>query len=44
MYNSIFGMGNPLLDMSCNTTQEQLDRYELKMGNAILAEAKHLPL
>lgn len=37
-------MGNPLLDMSANTTQEQLDKYELKMGNAVLAEEKHLPL
>lgn len=44
LQNHVFGIGNPLLDMSANTTQEQLDRYGMAMGNAILAEEKHLPL
>jgi len=40
----IFGLGNPLLDISADTDQETLDRYGLTMNNAILAEEKHLPL
>lgn len=38
------GMGNPLLDISANVTQELLDKYELKLDTAILAEDKHQPL
>jgi len=37
-------MGNPLLDISNNVDQATLDKYELKAGNAILAEEKHMPL
>jgi len=38
-------IGNPLLDISANVHQDMLDKYELKTGNAILADpSKHLPL
>lgn len=37
----ILGIGNPLLDISAEVSQETLDRYGLVRGNAILAEAKH---
>jgi adenosine kinase len=37
-------MGNPLLDISANVTQETLDKYGILPGNAILAEEKHQPL
>jgi len=40
----VCGLCNPLLDISADTTQEELDRYGLVMNNAILAEEKHLPL
>jgi len=40
----ILGMGNPLLDISAEVTQAVFDKYELKPGNAILAEAMHAPL
>jgi len=38
-------IGNPLLDISANVQQDMFDKYELKTGNAILADpVKHLPL
>jgi adenosine kinase len=37
-------MGNPLLDISADVTQETFDKYGLLPGNAILAEEKHMPL
>lgn len=37
----ILGIGNPLLDISAEVSQETLDRYGLVRGNAVLAEAKH---
>ncbi|KAL0336899.1 UNVERIFIED_CONTAM: Adenosine kinase [Sesamum calycinum] len=40
----LLGMGNPLLDISAVVDQEFLDKYDLKMNNAILAEEKHLPM
>jgi len=43
----LLGMGNPLLDISCVITKEDddiLEKYELKMNNAILAEDKHQPM
>jgi len=40
----ILGMGNPLLDISADIEPALLDKYGLKMNNAILAEEKHLPL
>jgi len=38
------GMGNPLLDISANVPQEFLDKYDVKLDTAILAEEKHMPL
>lgn len=38
---AVFGVGNALLDVSCDVSPELLDQYELKNGNAILAEPKH---
>jgi len=40
----LLGAGNPLLDISANVGQELLDKYGLKLNNAILAEAAHAPL
>lgn len=37
-------MGNPLLDISADVDQDILDKYDLKLDNAILAEEKHQPL
>jgi len=41
---ALLGMGNPLLDISAEVDQALLDKYELKAGDAILAEEKHQPL
>lgn len=41
---TLLGMGNPLLDISANVPQSLLDKYELKLNNAILCEDKHKPL
>ena len=41
---SILGMGNPLLDISADVGQDVLDKYDVKMDSAILAEEKHQPL
>jgi len=38
------GIGNPLLDISADVEQPLLDKYDLKMNNAILCEDKHKPL
>lgn len=40
----LFGMGNPLLDISSDVSSDYLAKYELKANDAILAEAKHLPI
>jgi adenosine kinase len=40
----LLGAGNPLLDISANVGQELLDKYGLKLNNAILAEEAHRPL
>jgi len=40
----LFGIGNPLLDISAHVEPAYLDKYHLKAGNAILAEASHLPI
>lgn len=40
----IMGMGNPLLDISSTVGQEMLDKYGVKVDDAILAEEKHLPI
>lgn len=41
---SLMGMGNPLLDISAEVGQDILDKYDVKMDNAILAEEKHFPI
>lgn len=38
------GMGNPLLDISANVGEDLLDKYDVKLDSAILAEEKHQPL
>lgn len=38
------GMGNPLLDISAKVEQDLLDKYDVKLDSAILAEDKHQPL
>lgn len=40
----IMGMGNPLLDISATVGQDVLDKYDVKLDAAILAEDKHQPL
>ncbi|TYZ66530.1 hypothetical protein PybrP1_006382 [[Pythium] brassicae (nom. inval.)] len=42
--HSIVGLGNPLLDISADVDQAFLDKYALKLDNAILADETHLPL
>jgi adenosine kinase len=45
LQGALFVIGNPLLDISANVPQDFLEKYELKTGNAILADPqKHLPL
>ncbi|XP_062227424.1 uncharacterized protein LOC133925551 [Phragmites australis] len=44
-YESILlGMGNPVLDISAVVDEAFLAKYDVKPGNAILAEDKHLPM
>ncbi|KAF5197018.1 Adenosine kinase protein [Thalictrum thalictroides] len=40
----LLGMGNPLLDISAVVDDAFLDKYDVKLNNAILAEEKHLPM
>ena len=40
----LFGMGNPLLDISADVPSSYLEKYSLKPNDAILAEEKHLPI
>ena len=40
----IYGMGNPLLDISADVPTEYLEKYGLKPNDAILADPKHLPI
>uniref|UniRef100_A0A7S1XXL6 Adenosine kinase n=1 Tax=Phaeomonas parva TaxID=124430 RepID=A0A7S1XXL6_9STRA len=40
----LLGMGNPLLDISAEVPASVLEKYEVQAGNAVLAEAKHLPV
>ena len=41
---AILGMCNPLLDISSDVPAEFLEKYEVSLNNAILAEEKHIPL
>jgi len=38
------GMGNPLLDISAEVNQSILEKYDVKLDSAILADEKHLPI
>jgi len=40
----LFGMGNPLLDISAVVDEEFLKKYDVKLNNAILAEPHHVPM
>lgn len=40
----LYGMGNPLLDISAEVPSTYLDKYGLKPNDAVLAEAKHMPV
>ena len=40
----ILGMGNPLLDISSEVDAAMLEKYDLQLNNALLAEDKHQPL
>jgi len=40
----LFGLGNPLLDISATVDPEFLEKYNLEANNAILAEEKHVPM
>ncbi len=40
----LFGMGNPLLDISAEVPVDYLQKYDLKPNDAILAEEKHMPI
>uniref|UniRef100_A0AC11CHV6 Adenosine kinase n=1 Tax=Ovis aries TaxID=9940 RepID=A0AC11CHV6_SHEEP len=42
--NILFGMGNPLLDISAVVDKDFLDKYSLKPNDQILAEEKHKEL
>lgn len=44
MQGAILGMCNPLLDISAEVPMELLEKYDVKLNNAILAEEKHIPL
>jgi adenosine kinase len=44
MAMKIYGMGNPLLDISAEVGAGFLTKYDLQPANAILAEDKHLPI
>ncbi|XP_026134006.1 adenosine kinase-like isoform X1 [Carassius auratus] len=39
--NALFGMGNPLLDITAVVDKDFLDKYGLKTNDQILAEEKH---
>lgn len=41
---TIFGMGNPLLDISAEVAPDYLEKYSLKPNDAVLAETKHMPI
>jgi len=44
MAPALLGMGNPLLDIMATVGQETLEKYDIQMNNAVLAEEKHMPL
>lgn len=44
LHGAILGMCNPLLDISADVDLSLLEKYNVKLNNAILAEESHLPL
>jgi len=44
LQGAILGMCNPLLDISAEVPLALLQKYDVALNNAILAEEKHLPL
>lgn len=44
LQGAILGMCNPLLDISAEVPMEFLQKYDVSLNNAILAEEKHLPI
>lgn len=42
--SSILGMGNPLLDIQSVVDDAFLEKYAIKLNDAILAEEKHMPI
>ncbi|KAM9052379.1 adenosine kinase isoform 6-T6 [Megaptera novaeangliae] len=42
--NILFGLGNPLLDITAVVDKDFLDKYSLKLNDQILAEEKHKEL
>lgn len=40
----LFGMGNPLLDIQAEVPLDYIEKYGLKVDDAILAGEKHLPM
>ncbi len=44
LQGAILGMCNPLLDISAEVPTDLLQKYELSLNDAILAEEKHQPL
>ncbi|KAL0207048.1 hypothetical protein P9112_012759 [Eukaryota sp. TZLM1-RC] len=40
----VFGIGNPLLDITAVVEPAYLEKYGLERGSAILAEEKHMPI
>ena len=41
---ALFGMGNPLLDISAVVEEDFLVKYKLEKNNAILASKEHQPI
>ena len=41
---TLFCMGNPLLDLQVTNGEKILEKYGLKANDAILADAKHMPM
>lgn len=44
MEGVLLGLGNPLLDISADVPLSLLNKYDVKLNNAILAEAQHMPI
>jgi adenosine kinase len=42
--HALFGICNPLLDISANVPLDLVNKYDARFGSAIMAEDKHLPI